>query len=111
LPIIIIIIIIISPLSGFSRRAAVGTSIELKTLMSTIYSYEEVRRHNTESDLWIVIRGKVYAFPPAFIHSHPGGPVLLDAAGIDGSNLFEDGPHGDSAREQLQHYLVGIVQR
>lgn len=79
--------------------------------MSATYTREEVKKHNTEADCWVIYRNGVYAFPVDFVlHSHPGGPVLLDCAGGDGTNMFEDGPHGDNAREMLKEFKIGELQ-
>lgn len=76
-----------------------------------LYTAEEVSKHSTEDDCWVIYQKGVYAFPADFIlQSHPGGPVLLDAAGKDGTILFEDGPHGDSAREVLKHFRIGTLK-
>jgi len=49
---------------------------------------EEVRRHNSESDAWIVLRGKVYNATP-YLEYHPGGKdILARAAGRDVTALF-----------------------
>ena len=49
-------------------------------------SKKELARHNSHSDLWINIHGRVYNLS-AFIEDHPGGEeVLLEQAG----NCFDD---------------------
>jgi cytochrome b involved in lipid metabolism len=70
-----------------------------------VYTKEEVRKHNKEDDCWVIIRGNVYALPPDF--NHPGGSICYEAAGKDGSILFEDGPLGDESREVLKQFLIG----
>ena len=76
------------------------------------FTRDEVKKHNTAEDCWITIRKKVYAFPLEFVmESHPGGPVMLEAAGKDGTILFEDGPHGDPAREILEEYRIGVLKK
>ena len=45
------------------------------------YSREDVAKHNTESDLWIIIHNKVYDVTK-FAKFHPGGlPILLRFGG------------------------------
>jgi cytochrome b involved in lipid metabolism len=51
------------------------------------YTIEEVSHHNTENDAWIVINGKVYDMT-MYVLYHPGGKIVLNAAGQDGTNLF-----------------------
>ena len=58
--------------------------------MSTIYTLEEVSRHNTRDDLWTAIDGDVYNLTD-FIEIHPGSaPPLLetDVAGKDATSIF-----------------------
>ncbi|KAG6834998.1 hypothetical protein H0H93_005701, partial [Arthromyces matolae] len=54
------------------------------------FSLEEVQKHNTEGDLWIVIDSKVYDVSK-FANLHPGGPNVLFAesvAGKDATQVF-----------------------
>ena len=45
------------------------------------YRLEEVAEHNTESDCWVIVHGKVYDVT-AFLDEHPGGPeYLIDSSG------------------------------
>lgn len=75
------------------------------------YTRAEVKAHNTLEDCWIIYRKKVYHFPREFIEEiHPGGPIMMDVAGADGSNMFDDGPHGESSREIIGDFLIGTVK-
>jgi len=43
-----------------------------------------------------------------YLDDHPGGAeVLLDVAGQDADEFFEDIGHSNDAREELKKYLVG----
>ena len=75
------------------------------------YTAEEVRAHNTAADCWIVFRGGVYCLPQDFIDSHPGGPILLEVAGRDGTIMFEDAGHPDSSRELLREFQIGVFKK
>jgi cytochrome b involved in lipid metabolism len=49
----------------------------------------EVMEHNTPEDAWMVLHGKVYNVTP-YLRYHPGGvDTLLEAAGGDGTALFD----------------------
>lgn len=43
-----------------------------------------------------------------YLDDHPGGAeVLLDVAGQDADEFFEDIGHSNDAREELEKYLIG----
>ena len=49
---------------------------------------QEVERHNTPDDCWVVLNGKVYDLS-IFQKEHPGGSkIITENAGKDVSNLF-----------------------
>jgi len=74
------------------------------------FTYEEVSAHNSKKDLWVVIDGKVYDISP-FVDEHPGGEeVLLDVAGQDSTEAFDDVGHSDEAREILANLLKGALK-
>jgi len=74
------------------------------------FTHEEVTAHCTKKDLWVIIDGKVYDISP-FIDEHPGGEeVILDVAGTDATEAFDDVGHSDEAREILQGLLKGKVK-
>ena len=53
------------------------------------WSLADVSSHNTPEDAWTVLRGKVYNITP-YLPYHPGGAdTLLEAAGVDGTALFD----------------------
>lgn len=75
--------------------------------MLPIISADEVRTHSTPEDLWMVVHNKVYNLT-SFAALHPGGAeVLLDCAGADASEAFEDVGHSQDAFDMLAPYLVG----
>ncbi|KAL2870796.1 cytochrome b5-like heme/steroid binding domain-containing protein [Aspergillus lucknowensis] len=75
------------------------------------FTYKEVAEHNTKKDLYLVVHDKVYNCS-SFVDEHPGGEeVLLDVAGQDGTEAFEDVGHSDEAREILDGLLIGSVKR
>jgi len=75
------------------------------------FTYAEVAEHTTKKDLFVVIHDKVYN-SSSFVDEHPGGEeVLLDCAGQDATEAFEDVGHSDEAREILAGMLVGTLKR
>ncbi|XP_056121799.1 cytochrome b5 [Rhinichthys klamathensis goyatoka] len=71
------------------------------------YTVKEVQDHNMIKDTWLVIHDKVYDIT-SFMEEHPGGEeVLLEQAGSDATESFEDVGHSTDAREMLQQYYIG----
>ncbi|KAL6045500.1 Protein-L-isoaspartate(D-aspartate) O-methyltransferase [Balamuthia mandrillaris] len=70
------------------------------------YTMEEVSKHNKRNDCWMVIYGKVYDFT-RFIDEHPGGDIVLEGAGTEATELFEDVAHSQDAKEMLKEFYVG----
>lgn len=70
------------------------------------YTLEEVGKHNTKKDAWIVIDKKVYDITK-WIDKHPGGDIIMRGVGRDGTQLFEAFRHSSKAREILKNYLIG----
>eukprot|EP00043_Microstomoeca_roanoka_P006349 m.62172 g.62172 ORF g.62172 m.62172 type:complete len:131 (-) comp13379_c1_seq3:303-695(-) len=75
--------------------------------MSKIINYEQVAKHNSRESCFMVIHDKVYDVTK-FLVEHPGGEeVMLDYAGKDATDGFEDVGHSEDARAQLEDYFVG----
>ncbi|XP_061599310.1 cytochrome b5 [Cololabis saira] len=73
------------------------------------YTLEDIRLHNMSTDTWLIIHDKVYDIT-GFLEEHPGGEeVLLEQAGSDATESFEDVGHSTDAREMLEQYYVGEV--
>lgn len=74
------------------------------------YTIDEVQKHNTTDDLWIVYNGQVYNVTP-YLDEHPGGEeVIADVAGTDATEAFEDIGHSDDAHEILKGLLIGKLE-
>ncbi|CAI2355723.1 unnamed protein product [Caenorhabditis sp. 36 PRJEB53466] len=72
-------------------------------------SLKEISDHNTNKSAWIVIGNKVYDVTK-FLDEHPGGcEVLLEQAGNDGTEAFEDVGHSTDARHMKEDFLIGEV--
>ncbi|EMR08232.1 hypothetical protein PNEG_03400 [Pneumocystis murina B123] len=83
-------------------------NIEINTLRKIEAS--EVAKHVTRDDIYMVIDKMVYNVSP-FINEHPGGEeVLLDVAGKDATDAFEDVGHSDEARDILKKLVVGKLE-
>ncbi|KAK0709715.1 putative cytochrome b5, partial [Lasiosphaeria miniovina] len=74
-------------------------------------TFQDVAEHNTKKDLYIVVHDVIYD-ATKFVDEHPGGEeVLLDVAGQDATEAFEDVGHSDEARETLEQLKVGTLKR
>lgn len=52
---------------------------------------QEVQRHNSKSDAWIVFKQEVYNVTD-YVDQHPGGLILLDHAGKDATDAITNQP-------------------
>jgi len=75
-----------------------------------LFTMEEINKHNTEEDCWIVIRDKVYD-ATEYLELHPGGiDSIIINAGEDSTEDF-DAIHSNKARKMLDKYLIGDVDK
>ncbi|XP_035508410.1 cytochrome b5 [Morone saxatilis] len=93
--------------SGAASATSVEENGETVEGGVTYYTLEEVRVHNICNDTWLIIHDKIYDIT-TFLEEHPGGEeVLLEQAGADATESFEDVGHSTDAREMLQQYFIG----
>jgi cytochrome b involved in lipid metabolism len=124
----------------FARNIASIPPVSANTFplnMSAELTYQDVAEHNTKSNIYVVIHDKIYN-ASKFIDEHPyalpnlvstagrtrrgvalsltkcysgGEEVLLDVAGQDATEAFEDVGHSDEARETLSQLQIGVLKR
>eukprot|EP00298_Acanthocystis_sp_HF-20_P004855 c15170_g1_i1.p1 GENE.c15170_g1_i1~~c15170_g1_i1.p1 ORF type:complete len:514 (+),score=207.93 c15170_g1_i1:47-1543(+) len=73
-------------------------------------SFSELSKHNTRTDCWVAINGKVYNLT-SFLDEHPAGAeIILKQAGKDGTQAFEPF-HASDIIQTLgkEHLLVGTL--
>lgn len=71
------------------------------------YSLAEISAHNTNKSTWLVIHNGIYDVTE-FLNEHPGGEeVLLEVAGKEATEMFEDVGHSTDARELMKKYKIG----
>jgi len=80
------------------------------------FTEEEVAKHNKEDDVWLIIGNddnggqKVYNVTE-YLNEHPGGPeVIMDYAGRDADEMFEDISHSQDARKRLAQLQIGVLK-
>jgi 4-hydroxysphinganine ceramide fatty acyl 2-hydroxylase len=81
--------------------------------MAKVLSCEEVSKHNSPQDAWVVVDGRVCDVT-GFVHSHPGGlDVLEGRLGKDVSHLIRSPNlhlHSRSAYKILDQCCIGVLQ-
>ncbi|KAJ8125210.1 hypothetical protein O1611_g8429 [Lasiodiplodia mahajangana] len=74
------------------------------------FTAKEVAAHKTATDVWMTIHGEVYNVTE-YLRDHPGGAELLvDVAGKDASEEFDNAGHSEDASEIMAAYRVGKLQ-
>jgi cytochrome b involved in lipid metabolism len=89
--------------------------VEQETPKKSSFSMSDVAKHNNENDCWIVIDGKVYDVT-SYIESHPGGKIMANFCGQDGSAAFvtkgkKNKPHSPAAYEILKTLYIGDLSQ
>ena len=74
------------------------------------YTLEEVKKHNTKNDAWIIING-IVANITEWIPKHPGGMVIMKGVGKDATQLFKNIGHSNYALKMLKKYQIGILAK
>ena len=72
------------------------------------FTWEEVRKHNTLKDLWLVIEGKVYDVTK-YVPNHPGGNIIAKNGGGDSTEGFNGPQHPGRVKENIKQYYIGTV--
>ncbi|CDJ50356.1 cytochrome b5, putative [Eimeria brunetti] len=74
------------------------------------FSWEEIQKHTDAQSCWCVFYGLVYDLTK-FLKLHPGGHhVILEVAGQDATETFEDIGHTLDARAMADEYIIGRVK-
>lgn len=77
--------------------------------MSQVYTASEISAHNSEKDMWVVYKGKVYDISK-YADEHPGGlDTLIEQAGKDVTKVFDSIGHSKEAKETLGTFVIGEV--
>ena len=77
-----------------ATKKAVSKSSEDRKYIGRIPA-EEVAKHCSEADAWIIVDGKVYDVTD-YVSIHPGGDAILRNVGDDSSAGFHGNQHSDN---------------
>ena len=89
-----------------TKKAASAASFDRSKYAHIKLTAEEVAKHSTREDGWLIVEGKVYDVT-SYIDVHPGGDSLLKWLGQEATAPFNGTQHPGSARDNLDNYLIG----
>lgn len=76
-----------------------------------VYTLEEVSKHNTIDDCWVILHGFVCNITN-YLPNHPGGPKLvLQYAGSDATEAFEALYHSPRAKNIVKDHIIGVIEK
>ncbi|KAI1759417.1 cytochrome B5 [Hypoxylon sp. FL1150] len=76
----------------------------------TEFTAKEVATHHITEDAWMVIHGQVYNVTK-YLNDHPGGAeVLIETAGTDATEAFDNAGHSEDAFEIMAEYRIGKLK-
>ena len=108
---VLVIVLVIVLRSRGSSSAKLGASKPARVLRS--YTMDEVSGHNTESDMWIVVKygseARVYDITE-YCDMHPGGDVIYDSAGKDATEKFNGPQHPPTVHDLIREYHIGWLE-
>ena len=71
------------------------------------YTTEEVNKHNTKEDCWLIIKGRVYNVTE-FLSIHPGGSsIVVSVGGQDATEYFDELHKPEILEEVGSKYIIG----
>ncbi|KEG11203.1 cytochrome b5 [Trypanosoma grayi] len=75
------------------------------------YTWEEIRKHNKDTDCWVVLYDRVLDVTK-FLNEHPGGlDPINDLGGYDVTNSFETIGHSSAALARSKEFIVGDLDK
>jgi len=75
--------------------------------MERVFTRAEVSNHTGKNEPYIIIHNKVYNVTE-WLNDHPGGnAILMENAGTDATQAFEDQGHSHIARDLMNQFLIG----
>ncbi|ORX52958.1 cytochrome b5 [Piromyces finnis] len=82
---------------------------EFRSRLNKKYTMEEVSKHCTIEDCWIIFNGIIYDITE-YLNFHPGGKnILIKYAGKDGTDIFYKCHPWVDCNSLLKNYAVGSL--
>mmetsp|Transcript_50559 Transcript_50559/g.161742 ORF Transcript_50559/g.161742 Transcript_50559/m.161742 type:complete len:128 (-) Transcript_50559:533-916(-) len=70
------------------------------------FTREEVAKHGSRDDLWVIIHDKVYDITD-YVDEHPGGDAILSNAGGDSTEKFFGPQHPQRVFDMIDDFEIG----
>jgi len=84
---------------------------EIRSKLNNKYTIEEVGKHNTTEDCWMVFNNIVYDVTE-YLNFHPGGKsILMTCAGKDGTSMFYKAHPWVDINSLLKNYIIGSLSK
>lgn len=98
-----------------SNSQVLNNNVTTGTVGSLTLDFAEVSKHNTSSDCWMIVNGKIYNLTK-FASSHSGGAnTIIPYCGKDGTRAYDTkdgrGPHASGDVNILSNYYVGDLNQ
>ena len=77
---------------------------------AVVFTKEEVAKHNTREDAWIIVKDRVYDISE-YIDEHPGGDAILTDVGGDATEGFYGPQHPPTVYDHLEVYYIGDLTK
>ena len=106
------------PSSSSQTETKVQTQIQTQTQSQTVsdpsiqLTLQEVAKHNSQSDCWLIIENKIYGVTN-YLNSHPGGvSAIVSYCGKDATQAFNvTMPHSQNAHNILVGFYIGDLNQ
>lgn len=97
-------------LTTHKEESSNSTLAPSKKMSGKVYSLEEVAKHKTANNYWIVLEDRIYDVSD-FLFDHPGGPeILKNHAGLDATEDWLRQGHSSEAKKRMAKYFIGALE-